>query len=194
MFDALRPSVATSSCCWSRRPGPSLKRCEQVPETTLLACRLHCLSELHTQLLAQTCVPWREQRQTIGKGWEEARRQMTECQEEPRSQSPFTGDFLASMRSKKVQMRALKWGLRVLVLHCLQSPTTVIILRRKFPSQKGPKGHKSAQLQTIVRALPSGLKPKIGFSQEVKVCCEVFFAEKLAINLKKRGRGVCASK
>ena len=51
-------------------------------------------------------------------------------------------------------MGALKWELRVHVFSCPQLPTTVIILRRKFPSQKGPKGHKSAQLQTIVRELP----------------------------------------
>ena len=51
-------------------------------------------------------------------------------------------------------MGALKWGLRVLVFNCPQLPTVVIILQRKFPSQKGPKGHKSAQLQTIVRKLP----------------------------------------
>ena len=44
-------------------------------------------------------------------------------------------------------MGALKLGIRVLVLKCPHLPTIVMILRRNFPSQKGPKGHKCAQLQ-----------------------------------------------
>ena len=44
--------------------------------------------------------------------------------------------------------------LRLLVLNCPQLPTIVIIWRRRSPPQKGPKGHKNAQLQTIVHEWP----------------------------------------
>ena len=47
-------------------------------------------------------------------------------------------------------MGALKWGLRVLVRSCPPLPTSVIILRRRFPLQKVSQ---KAQLQTIVHEL-----------------------------------------
>ena len=43
--------------------------------------------------------------------------------------------------------------LRVLVLSCPQLPTHVILLQRESFLQKGPKGHKCAQLQRIAHEL-----------------------------------------
>ena len=55
-------------------------------------------------------------------------------------------DFLPAPTLGKSKTGLSKWGLKVLVHNCPRLPTIVDILWRKFPLERGPKGHKSAQL------------------------------------------------
>ena len=57
-------------------------------------------------------------------------------------------------------MGALKWGLKVLVHNCPRSPTIDVILRRKFPLERGPNGpQKRTIVDNCAQIAESGLKP-----------------------------------
>ena len=69
----------------------------------------------------------------------------------PIKKSPFGGGSGASLAGGGVEVPILfsgkskwglnKWGLKVLVHNCPRLPTIVVILRRKFPLERGPKVH-----------------------------------------------------
>ena len=53
-----------------------------------------------------------------------------------------------------------KWGLKVLVHNCPRLPTIVVILRRKFSSERGPKRpQKCTIVDDCAQIAESGLKP-----------------------------------
>ena len=53
-----------------------------------------------------------------------------------------------------------KWGLKVLVHNCPRLPTIVVILCRKFPSEKGPKRpRKCTIVDDCAQIAESGFKP-----------------------------------
>ena len=53
-----------------------------------------------------------------------------------------------------------RWGLKVLVHNCPRLPTIVVILRRKFPLERGPKRpQKCTIVDDCAQIAESGLKP-----------------------------------
>ena len=54
-----------------------------------------------------------------------------------------------------------KWGLKVLVHNCPRLPTIVVILRRKFLLDRGPKGpQKCTIVDDCAQIAESGLEPQ----------------------------------
>ena len=69
----------------------------------------------------------------------------------PKVSHPFSG---------KSKWGLSKWGLKVLVHNCPRLPTIVVILRRKFPLERGPKRpQKCTIVDDCARIAESGLKP-----------------------------------
>ena len=63
-------------------------------------------------------------------------------------------------RSGKSKWGLSKWGLNVLVRNGPQLPTIVVILRRKFPLERGPKRpQKCTSVDDCAQIAESGLKP-----------------------------------
>ena len=63
-------------------------------------------------------------------------------------------------RSGKSKWGLSKWGLKVLVHNCPRLPTIVVILWRKFPSERGPKRpQKCTIVHDCAQIAESGLKP-----------------------------------
>ena len=72
-------------------------------------------------------------------------------------------EFFSSVhatQSGKSKWGLSKWGLKVLVHNCPQLPTIVVILWRKFPSERGPKRpQKCTIVHDCAQIAESGLKP-----------------------------------
>ena len=69
-----------------------------------------------------------------------------------------------------------KWGLKALVHNCPRLPTIVVILRRKFPLERGPKRpQKCTIVDDCAQIAESGLKlpfesPHLDFPEECRFC------------------------
>ena len=85
--------------------------------------------------------------------------------EKKRQNRNWYRNFFWSLRleiasSGKSKWGLSKWGLKVLVHNCPRLPTIVVILWRKFPSERGPKRpQKCTIVHDCAQIAESGLKP-----------------------------------
>ena len=72
----------------------------------------------------------------------------------------FSHEEVCDKGSGKSKWGLSKWGLKVLVHHCPRLPTIVVVLRRKFPLERGPKRpQKCTIVDDCAQIAESGLKP-----------------------------------